>query len=77
MGVGYQFWREQMKTVFNDKRFYRDAQHAKISGVCAGIAKYFDINQWLVRGVAIAGFIMLPFAVGLAYVLAILLLRYK
>jgi phage shock protein C len=66
-----------MKTILNDKRFFRDAEHAKISGVCAGIAKYFDINPWIVRGLAIAGFVLLPFAVGLAYVLAILLLRYK
>lgn len=66
-----------MKTILNDKRFFRDAEHAKVSGVCAGIAKYFDVNAWIVRGLSIAGFIFLPFAVGLAYVLAILLLRYK
>ncbi|MFT6270350.1 MAG: phage shock protein PspC (stress-responsive transcriptional regulator) [Alphaproteobacteria bacterium] len=66
-----------MKTVLNDKRFFRDAQHAKISGVCAGIAKYFNISPWIVRGLTVSAFLFLPFAVGLAYVLAILLLRYK
>jgi phage shock protein PspC (stress-responsive transcriptional regulator) len=66
-----------MKTVLNDKRFFRDAAKAKISGVCAGIAKYFDINPWLVRGAAVLSFVVLPFATALAYVLAILLLRYK
>jgi len=66
-----------MKTILNEKRFFRDAQDAKISGVCAGIAKYFDISPWVVRGLAIVAFAMFPFAVGLAYVLAILLLRYK
>lgn len=66
-----------MKTVLNDKRFFRDAEHAKISGVCAGVAKYFDINPWLVRALTVAGFLMIPFAFGLAYVLAILLLSYK
>ena len=66
-----------MKTILNEKRFFRDAEHAKVSGVCAGIAKYFDINPWIVRALTIAGFLIVPFAVGLAYVLAILLLRYK
>ncbi|WP_395341490.1 PspC domain-containing protein [Ningiella sp. W23] len=66
-----------MKTVLNDKRFFRDAQHAKISGVCAGLAKQFDVNPWWVRGAAVASFVFLPFVTALAYVLAILLLRYR
>ena len=66
-----------MKTVINENRFYRDAANAKVSGVCAGVAKYFDLNVWLVRGLTIVAFLCLPFAVGLAYVLAILLLSYK
>lgn len=66
-----------MKTVLNEKRFFRDAAQAKVSGVCAGIAKYFDVNPWLVRGAAIVSFVIFPFATALAYVLAILLLRYK
>ena len=66
-----------MKTVLNDKRFFKSAQHAKISGVCAGIAKYFNISPWIVRGLTIGVFLFFPFAVGLAYVLAVLLLRYK
>jgi len=66
-----------MKTVINEKRFFRDPEKAKVSGVCAGLAKYFDVNEWLVRGVTIAAFIAFPFPVGLAYVLAILLLSYR
>lgn len=66
-----------MKTVINEKRFFRDSEKAKVSGVCAGIAKYFDINEWIVRAVCIAGFVLAPFAVGLAYVLAVLLLSYR
>ncbi len=66
-----------MKTVLNDKRFFRDAQNAKVSGVCAGIGKYFDVNAWIVRGVTIAAFIFAPFPVGLAYVLAVLLASYR
>lgn len=66
-----------MKTIINEKRFFRDSEKAKVSGVCAGIAKYFDINEWIVRAVCIVSFILAPFAVGLAYVLAVLLLSYK
>jgi phage shock protein PspC (stress-responsive transcriptional regulator) len=66
-----------MKTVINDKRFFRDAANAKIAGVCAGIAKYFDVNPWWVRGAAVVAFVMVPVATALAYVLAILLLRYR
>ena len=66
-----------MKTVINEKRFFRDPQKAKVSGVCAGIARYFDINEWLVRGAAIVAFLFFPLAIGLAYVLAILLLSYR
>jgi|AntRauMFilla1563_2_1112583.scaffolds.fasta_scaffold58972_1 phage shock protein C len=66
-----------MKTIINDRRFFRDAQHAKVSGVCAGIAKYIDINPWIVRAVAGTMFLFFPFAIGLAYVLAILLVRYR
>jgi len=66
-----------MKQVLNSKRFFRDAANAKISGVCAGIGKYLDLNPWVIRGVAIASFVFMPFATALAYVLAILLLRYN
>lgn len=66
-----------MKTIINEKRLFRDAQHAKVSGVCAGVAKYFDINPWIVRGISAGAFLMFPVPVALAYVLAILLLRYK
>jgi phage shock protein PspC (stress-responsive transcriptional regulator) len=66
-----------MKTVINDRRLFRDPNKAIISGVCAGVAKYFDVNPLWVRVAAVASMAMLPFATGLAYVLAILLLRYK
>lgn len=66
-----------MKTVLNENRFFRDPHKAKIAGVCSGIAKYFDINEWLVRAGAVVAFLFMPFAVALAYVLAVLLLRYK
>jgi phage shock protein C len=46
-----------------------------VSGVCAGIARHFDINPNWVRGATAIAFVMAPFAVALAYVLAVLLLK--
>jgi phage shock protein PspC (stress-responsive transcriptional regulator) len=31
------------------KRIYRDSQNAMIGGVCAGLAKYLDVDPTLVR----------------------------
>jgi len=31
------------------KRLYRDVQNKMISGVCAGIAKYFDLDPTIIR----------------------------
>lgn len=64
-----------MKEGISSQRFYRDKQHAKVSGVCAGIAKYFSVNPWLVRAGAVISLLIFPVAIALAYVLAILLLN--
>jgi phage shock protein C len=66
-----------MKTVINDKRLFRDASRAVISGVCAGVARYLDVDPVWVRAAAIVSMIFLTVPTALAYVLAILLLRYK
>lgn len=66
-----------MKYVKNENRFFRDPQNALISGVCAGVAKYFDVKPIWPRVAAVVGFLFAPFAIALAYVLAVLLLRYK
>ena len=66
-----------MKTVINDKRLFRDPSKAIISCVCAGVAKYFDVDPLWVRIGAIVGLLALPFGTALAYVLAVLLLKYK
>ncbi|MFT5711916.1 MAG: phage shock protein C [Glaciecola sp.] len=66
-----------MKTVINDKRLFRDADRAIISGVCAGVAKYLDIDPLWVRVGAIVSMIFVTVPTASAYVLAILLLRYK
>ncbi len=65
----------QMNTVNSKKRFFKDPINGKVAGVCSGLAKYASINPWMVRIVAIAVFLIFPFATALGYVLAILLLK--
>lgn len=61
-------------------RLAKDSVHKKLSGVCAGIAKHYDVPRLAVRIAAIASLIMIPVATGVAYVVASVLLpesRYR
>ena len=63
-----------------NNRLSKDSLHKKLSGVCAGIAKHYDLPRIVVRIAAIGALIMLPVATGVAYVVASVLLpesRYK
>jgi phage shock protein C len=64
-----------MRESYQLNRLYRDGRRAMVSGVCAGIARHFDINPNWVRGATAIAFVMAPFAVALAYVLAVLFLK--
>jgi len=44
----------------NQKRLYRSRNDHMVSGVCAGVAEYFDIDPTLVR----LGFVLLIFLTG-------------
>jgi len=44
----------------NEKRLYRSRTDHMVSGVCAGVAEYFDIDPTLVR----LGFVLLVFLTG-------------
>ncbi|GAB2678039.1 MAG: PspC domain-containing protein [Aliiglaciecola sp.] len=63
-----------MKDYLNTNQLYRDTVRGKISGVCAGIARHFNVEAWMVRIAAIAAFIFMPMVVGVAYLLAVLLI---
>ncbi|MDO6692149.1 PspC domain-containing protein [Aliiglaciecola sp. 3_MG-2023] len=63
-----------MKDYLNTNQLYRDTVRGKISGVCAGIARNFNVEAWMVRIAAIAAFIFMPMVVGVAYLLAVLLI---
>jgi len=63
-----------------NKRISKDSLHKKLTGVCAGIAKHYDLPRIVVRVAAIGALIMIPVATGVAYVVASILLpesRYK
>ncbi len=41
-------------------QLYRDTQHKKLFGVCAGVADYFDRPTWEIRVYALLGLIFIP-----------------
>ena len=57
-----------------NRKLTKDHHHKKLSGVCAGIAKYYGYPRLAVRVAAIAVLIMVPVATGVAYVVASVLL---
>lgn len=59
------------------KTLKKDVIHKKLSGVCAGIAKYYELPRLVIRIAAIAALIMFPLAAGVAYVVAAILLPTK
>lgn len=52
------------------RKLYRDPTHQKLGGVCAGIARYYGVERWVVRCVAITGLLFFPTIVLPAYVIA-------
>lgn len=52
---------------------YREPRRGWIAGVCAGLARYYEVEPWVARVVALSLFIFIP-AVFWAYVAAIFLL---
>ncbi|GAA0853894.1 PspC domain-containing protein [Aliiglaciecola litoralis] len=63
-----------MKDYLNPNKLYRDTLNGKVSGVCAGLARHFNVESWMVRAAAIVAFIFMPMVVGIAYLLAVVLL---
>ncbi len=63
-----------MRDYLNTNQLYRDTVNGKVSGVCAGLAKHFNLDAWIVRIAAIAAFIFIPVPVAIAYVLGVVLI---
>lgn len=53
---------------------YRDSERAWLAGVCAGLARYFGVEPWVLRLVAISLFLFNAFLMFWAYVAGIVLL---
>jgi phage shock protein PspC (stress-responsive transcriptional regulator) len=57
-----------------NNRLAKDSVHKKLTGVCAGIARHYQLPRIAVRIAAIGALILLPVATGVAYVVASVLL---
>jgi phage shock protein C len=55
---------------YRTARLYRDVRNQRVSGVCAGIARYFGVEIWVVRCIAITGLIFMSQIVVPAYIIA-------
>ena len=55
---------------YRTSTLYVDKRRQKVAGVCAGIARYFGVEVWVVRGIAITGLIFMPSVVIPAYIIA-------
>ena len=60
-----------------NKTLTKDIYHKKLSGVCGGLAKYYQLPRLVVRVAAIAALITFPVATGVAYLVAALLMPTK
>lgn len=56
------------------KTLTKDSIHKKVSGVCGGIARHYELPRWGVRIAAIASLFMFPVVTGVAYIVAAILL---
>lgn len=59
------------------RQLLRDKQNAKIAGVCAGIANYFNIEAWLVRIIVVTAVIFGHGFVIILYITAWMILDEK
>ena len=63
-----------MKTIYDNDRVTRDLSRAVISGVCAGVARYFKVDTVWVRAGAALGLVFVPMITLPAYIAAVVLL---
>ncbi len=56
---------------------YLDRENRKIVGVCAGVARYFGIEAWVARCVALTGLLFLPSIVFPAYWVAFFVMGHR
>lgn len=57
-----------------DRKLGKDPFHKKLGGVCAGFAKYLDMEPLLIRIIALVALVIAPQATLLAYGIAYIVL---
>lgn len=57
-----------------EPKLFKDVINKKLTGVCAGIAKYYNCPTWVTRLTAIIAFLMMPGVTIVAYLVASILL---
>jgi phage shock protein C len=80
-GLSIRIYRKGKGIVMNYERSYiekkvltKDVLNKKLSGVCAGIAKFYNWPRLLVRVLAVLALITFPVVAGVAYIVAAMLL---
>ena len=63
-----------MRKAINVKKIYRDNVNQKLTGVCAGVARRFGYDKWVVRIATVVLFMIFPKLVAVAYGIASLVL---
>ena len=56
------------------RRLYRDAKDGKILGICAGVARYYGLETWVVRCVAVTALIFFNWMAFVSYIVAYFIL---
>ena len=55
---------------YRTRRLARDVKRQRVGGVCAGIARYFGVEVWVTRCIALTGLIFMPQIIVPAYFIA-------
>ncbi len=61
----------------NGRRLYKNPDQAKLCGVCAGLAEYFDFETWVIRVIAFSFFLFSGGTAVVAYFVACFILDPK
>jgi phage shock protein C len=70
-------YRHEPRYVRKGRRLYKNPDQAKLCGVCAGLAEYFDFETWVVRVIAFSFFLFSGGTAVVAYFVACFILDPK
>lgn len=73
-GIIMRYEREYSSVQNEQPKWFKDVINKKITGVCAGIARYYGCPTWVTRLVAIIALLMMPTVTLVAYIVASILL---